>query len=318
MTRILITGAAGFLGSRLLARLLDHGELNDNPISEIILADLKVIAPQQESQIKLTVREGDLADPDFVEELVSGQADSIFHLASMLTLQAEQNPSDAFKVNVEALRLLIDKATNCPRVIFASSIAIHGGDLPENVTDNLNPIPETTYGTHKAINELLIADYSRLGRIDGRCLRLPIVVTRPGAPTPAISDKVAEIIREPLNGTDIAVPLAQETPLPLVSAGAVVDAFLILHNLPASDLPLKRALNLPALTVTVAEIASGLKKSGATGTLTYEPDPQVQKIVDGWPRHFSSEKADLLGLKPDPDIASLIKDYLTQRDLDRD
>jgi nucleoside-diphosphate-sugar epimerase len=184
------------------------------------------------------------------------------------------------------------------------------------VNDDVTPAPATTYGTHKAINELLIADYSRHGRINGRCLRLPIVLTRPGAPQPTVSDWVAGIVRNPLCGLDVIAPLAPNTTIPVISAGAVVAALIRLHNMPASDLPPNRAFNLPALTVTVAELAEAARRRGATGTIRYAPDPQVQTIVGGWPRRFVSDRATRLGIMADADLDALISDYLDHKEDD--
>lgn len=314
MSCVLITGAAGFLGRRLLKAMIEAGHLGGKPISRIVLADVRLPAYPDAGGIDISVRQGDLSDSSFVESLANEGFDTLFHLASLLTLQAETDPSLAYKVNVEALRTLIDQAQNRPRVIFTSSIAIHGGVLPDVVEDDCNPVPATTYGTHKAINELLIADYSRLGRIDGRCLRLPIVLTRPGAPTPVVSDQVAAIIREPLKGIDVDVLLAEGTLVPIVSAGAVVAALLRLHDVSADRLPPKRALNLPALTVTVADMANAAKRHGGRGHVTYKPDPGVQDIVNGWPRHFASRHATGLGIGPDADLDALILDYLQNKD----
>lgn len=320
MTRVLITGAAGFLGRRLTTALLKRGTLSGRdgrqaPITELLLADLHAPELAAETGIPVTVRCGDLGDAAYVDALVAEGFDSLFHLGSLLTLEAETDPERAFRVNVEALRRLIEGARNCPRLVFTSSIAIHGGDLPERVDDDRNPLPATTYGTHKAINELLIADYSRHGRIDGRSLRLPIVLTRPGAPVPAVSDMVAGIIREPLEGIDVAVPIAAETSVPIVSAGAVVRGLIAMHDLPAAELPAKRAFNLPSLTVTAGDLAAAVRRHGATGTVTHRPDPKVQTIVEGWPRHFVSERAERLGILPDASLDALIADHLDDADV---
>jgi D-erythronate 2-dehydrogenase len=322
MSKILITGAAGFLGQRLVKTLLSARKLGGNPIRQIVMTDLHnpanpalmAAALSYNCGIEFIAKQGDLADKSFVRGLAQEGFDSLFHLASLLTLQAETDPDHAFQVNVAALRQLIDGANNKPKVVFASSIAIHGGILPVAVDDDHNPIPATTYGTHKAINELLIADYSRLGRIDGRCLRLPIVLTRPGTPMPAVSDQVAGLLREPLNGVDVNSPLAAQTPVPIVSAGAVVKALLRLHDLPADSLPAKRAFNLPSLTVTVSDLADAAAKHGGTGRVSYHPDANVQAIVDGWPQQFVSRHADRLGIVPDVDLDALVRDYLLNED----
>lgn len=314
MTRILITGAAGFLGRRLLKTLIAAGQLAGRPISQIILADIQRPLTLVTDGIEVLTRQGDLSDATFVKSLADDGFDTLFHLASFLTLQAETAPNKAFQVNVGALRQLIDRASNKPKVIFTSSIAIHGGLLPDQVDDDQNPVPQTTYGTHKAINELLISDYSRLGRIDGRSLRLPIVLTRPGAPTSAVSDQVAGIIREPLNGVDVEAPLSAKTRVPIASAGCVVEALIHLHNLPADSLPPKRAINLPALSVTIAELTEAAVKHGADGKLTYKPNPKVQAVVDSWPQKFVSNHAASLGINADADLSAVVLDYLNNKD----
>lgn len=313
LTRVMITGAAGFLGQRLLHRLLEVRALGRRKIKAITLVDLRASPVPDGGDIELSVRQGDLADPEFLNAVKAERYDSLFHLAAQLTLQSETEPALAYRANVDALREMIDAARGCPKVIYASSIAIHGGDLPSVVDDSQNPTPTTTYGAHKAINELLIADYTRHGRIDGRSLRLPIVVTRPGSPTPAVSDQVAGILREPLNGGDITVPMTPETTVPIASAGVVVEAFLKLHDLQDDDLPAKRAFNLPALSVRVEEMVSAGKRRGARGTVRFAPDPQVQAIVDSWPKGFVSVTAQRLGIRPDADLDAVIDDYLAHR-----
>ncbi|ASM74920.1 putative epimerase/dehydratase (plasmid) [Pseudosulfitobacter pseudonitzschiae] len=314
MIHVLITGAGGFLGQRLVSSLLAQGRLGGQAIGRITLADRRLPELPNAKGVEIVGREGDLSDRAYLAALVADGFDALFHFASLLTIEAEQNSGLAWDVSVESLRYLIETAEGAPKVIYASSIAIFGGALPEEVGDDVVPLPQTTYGTQKAICELLIADHSRLGRIDGCCLRLPIVVTRPGAPAAAISDRVAGILREPLTGHDLAAPLAPETPVPIVSAGAAISAFLTLVDLPAEALPPKRAFNLPALTVTVAEmVAAGVRK-GAKGAVTYAPDTQVQRIVDGWPRRFTSVAAARLGIGPDTDIEAVIDDFQSQKE----
>lgn len=316
--RVMITGAAGFLGRRLSKAVIEQGALVSRtqekaPITELCLVDVVDVRPPSLPGIDIKTRKGDLSDPSFVAALANEGFDSLFHLASYLTFHAEEDPARAFAVNVDALRRLMESAGNVPKVIFTSSIAVFGGVLPESVGDEVAPQPETTYGSHKAINELLIADHSRHGQIDGRSLRLPIVLTRPGTPQPAISDRIASLIREPLRGMDVAAPLAAESAIPVSSAGAAVTALLKLHDLPAGDLPPKRAFNLPSLTVTLAEMAEAVKRYGGTGEITYARDTRMQAVVDGWPSRFVSAWATRLGLAADGDLDTLISDYLDHK-----
>jgi nucleoside-diphosphate-sugar epimerase len=318
--KVLVTGAGGFLGRRLTRELIARGELvgpsgGPEKITHLTLADLGPVPVPEAPGVSVEVVQGDLADPGVRETLCMRPYDSLFHLASQLTFHAEQDPDHAWAVNVEPLRALIAAARGCPRVIFASSIAVFGGDFPAEVADDLAPLPETTYGTHKAVNELILADASRHGRIDGRALRLPIVLIRPGVTQPVVSDKVAAIVREPLEGRDFAAPLPPDVAVPVASAGAVVRGFLRLHDLPPGRLPPKRTLNLPALTVTVAEMVAAAARAGATGRVTSAPDPATQTVVAGWPQHFISRHAGPLGLAPDPDFDAVIADYIEHREV---
>lgn len=315
--RVLITGAAGFLGQRLCRMLIEKGQLADRdgvlrPITQIHLCDLAPISlPPDHGNIELIQWQGDLADPAFVARLAAVRYDSLFHLASLLTLHAEQDPDQAYLVNVAAFRALIGAAVECPLVVFASSIAVFGGDLPARVDDTVVPAPATTYGTHKAINELLLADASRQGRIDGRSLRLPIVLLRPmAARQPAVSDRVADILRGPLDGRAVSSPLAADTAVPVASSGAVCRALLMLHDLSADLLPARRAFNLPALTVTIDQMMAAVMRHRGKADVTYRVDPALQKIVAGWPQYFDSDLARQLGITADPDLEAIIADYL--------
>ena len=322
--RVLVTGAGGFLGRRLVHALLARNHLVGadgalTPISELILADrtAPVVAA---SAIPVRTIAGDLGDPAFVEQLADIPFDTLFHLAATLTLEAEHDPARAFAINVDPLRrLILAPRAIVPKVLFTSSIAVFGGVLPEVVDDDVRGAPTTTYGAHKAILELLLADATRQNRIDARALRLPIVVTRPGAPSPAISDRVAAILREPLAGRGLDCPFAPGTRLCLASAGAVVRALLALHDAPADRLPPARAMNLPALSVTVADMVAAVAAIGTDaapgprGRVTYRPDAGLQAIVDGWPRHFASRAASALGLCADADLAALIADHLADK-----
>lgn len=319
MSRVLITGGAGFLGQRLARALVAAGQLTGSdgrrrPIERICLADIAPAVLPPAHGLGMERRQGDLSSQDFVASLAAEGFDTIFHLASFLTLQAEQDPAQAYAVNVESLRRLIDGARNRPKVVFTSSIAIFGGSLPDEVGDDLNPVPTTTYGIHKAINELLIADYSRHGRIDGRSLRLPIVLIRSGAPQSAVSDRVAAIAREPMNGHDIVAPLSSDMPVPVVSVGKVIEGLVLLHDVPADRLPAKRAFNLPALTVTGADMQASVNRMGGRGQITFAPEPALSAIVAGWPRRFVSSVAPELGIGPDADFDAIIADYLANRD----
>lgn len=319
--RVVITGAAGFLGRRLAEALVRRRSLAGpgggiGAMSELVLVDR--VAPVAPAGAGLPVRTvaGDMTDPALIDGLVAEGFDSLFHLAASLTLEAERDPDRAYAVNVAPLRRLIAGARNRPRLVFTSSIAVFGGPLPEAVDEDICPRPQTTYGTHKAINDLLIADASRQGRIDGRPLRLPIVLTRPGAPVPAISDQVAAIIREPLAGRPTVSRFDPGRALPVASAGAVVNALIALHDAPEAELPPARAVHLPGLAVTPRDMVAALARQAGTDTAALareEPDPAVQAIVSGWPQRFVSRHAAGLGIAADADFGAVITDHLADR-----
>ncbi|NPT42842.1 NAD-dependent epimerase/dehydratase family protein [Paraburkholderia sp. 1N] len=320
--RVLLTGAAGFLGRALTRALLAAEHLTfpgrgDSAITELILVD-RVSTPAPvppDSPIPVRVLTGDLADAGFVDHLASLDSDSIFHLAASLTLDAERDMESGYLINVESLRRLVESSTKPAKFVFASSIAGFGGELPASVDDSLRSEPDTTYGVHKAIAELMVADYSRKGRIDGRALRLPIVLIRDGAPTPAVSDRIAAIVREPLRGRDVVSPLALGTRLPVASSQAVAAALIALHNLPADVLPHGRVMNLPALTVSVADMVAAVerRRSGAAvGRIRFDVDSELQRIVDSWPKEFTSANAVRLGLCADANFESIVESYLAR------
>jgi len=274
------------------------------------------VEAKYKSDIEFETLVGDLGDKTFVEALCYRDFHSVFHLAAVLPLEAERDPGSSYRTNVGALHHLMEHISGAPRIVFTSSLAVFGGELPERVDDSVVQRPATTYGVQKSISELLIADYTRHGRVDGRTLRLPIVLIRPGfvGPSPSVADRVASILREPLQGRDVIAPLAPDTRMPLASVGSVVKALIQVHDMPSADLPHHRAMNLPALTVSVAEMAEALVKyaDGRTlGRVHYESDRQLQAIVTGWPTYFVSDAATRLGIRPDSGLDSIINDYLT-------
>ncbi|MEE3098907.1 MAG: NAD-dependent epimerase/dehydratase family protein, partial [Pseudomonadota bacterium] len=293
--RVLITGAGGFIGRALTEALTRRGWLAGpggemRPITELILADLAA-PPDPGARPPMQVRRiaGDLTDPEVFARALAPFPDAVFHLAATLTLEAEADPVRGWEINVELPRRLLEAARemgrlagNRPRLVCVSSIAAFGGALPERVSDAQAQTPTTSYGTAKSIVELLINDYARKGHVDGRALRLPIVLTRPGAPVPAVSDIIAGLAREPLRGRDAASPLAEDDRFPVVSVGRAAANLVRLHDLPAEVFGVSRAVNQPGLTVSVADIRAALARAAgpeAAARLTCAPDPAVRAVV---------------------------------------
>lgn len=329
--RILITGGLGFIGSRLAAALLAAGSAigrsgRDEPLGQLLLLDREPAQPHLSAHAALLadprVRsvQGDIADAALLQQLLAPGMDTVFALGATLTTEAEREVERGYEVNLQAMLRLVAAcraAGTAPRLVYTSSIAAFGGPLPPVVGDDVPLRPQTAYGTAKAMVELLLHDQSRQGAVDARCLRLPVVVTRPGAAVDSVSDRIAALVREPLRGHDVRCPLAPETPLPLASVGAVVRALLQVQRLPASAFGATRSFNLPALTVSVAEWIAAAQQVAArrpwgqpVGRVVFAPDAALQAVVDGWPQGFDSALARRLGLQPEPSAAALVDDFI--------
>jgi nucleoside-diphosphate-sugar epimerase len=322
--RILITGAGGFVGRTLLKALLAKpalagrgGAARAESITEIILTDISEAAlAGLPDDPRLAIRAGNIADDAFRRTLLAPPVDTIFHFAATLTTDAEHNFERGLETNVLSLIRLLDDCRagdNCTRFLYPSSIAAFGGPLPGTIGDHVAQTPQTSYGTAKSIAELLINDYSRHGFINGRILRLPVVLIRTGAPSPSVSDKVAAIVREPLHGRDVVCGLAPGTLIPVASARSVAEALIRLHDVPADRFGHTRAMNLPSLTVSVTDMIASLEgfdHPGPRGRILWERDEQVQGIVDSWPRYFISEEASRLGLQADASFTDILRAYV--------
>jgi nucleoside-diphosphate-sugar epimerase len=326
--RVLLLGAAGFIGANLTKALGARRALGlrgaaPQPLAELVLVDSRPVPPMVVPPgVSIRIEQGDVREDGFLEALFEEEFDCVFHLAATLTLDAESDFAQGLQVNVLALIHLLELCRlqrRMPSFAFASSISTFGGSLPDVVDDGVAQTPETSYGAHKAMAELLISDYSRRGFIDGRALRLPIVLTHPGPASASVSDRIAALIREPLNGRDAVCPLDPRTRFPVASARSVVKAMLDLLALPADAFGASRALNLPSLSVTPAAIEAAVLRAGdagkGIGALAWEPDAQVQRIVQAWPRGFTSARALELGIEGDASldaiVAAYLEDYLT-------
>jgi nucleoside-diphosphate-sugar epimerase len=312
--RVVITGGAGFVGRKLAQRLLQLGELGGAPIEELVLFD--VAAAELPADKRLKTVAGDIADRGAVTQLVGRDTGTVFHLAAIVSAQAEAEFETGMRINLDGTRAVLDacrEAGNGPKVVFASSIAVYGGDMPAEITDATALTPQTSYGTQKAIGELLVSDYSRKGFIDGRALRLPTIVVRPGRPNRAASTFASSIIREPLSGVETVCPVRPESWMPLMSPRRLVDAILKAHDLPAAAFGYYRGLLLPGLNVTVGDMAEAVRRAGgeeAYRRIKWQPDATIQKIVDGWPKKLRAEKAPKLGIEGDTSMDALVQAFI--------
>jgi nucleoside-diphosphate-sugar epimerase len=290
--RILVTGAAGYIGSAL-ARAL-HGP-------QLVTTDQ--CAPAQII--------GNLAYPRFARSLVTPELGAVFHLASLVSGGAEQNFELGMKVNLEATRDLLEAcrlAGHCPKFIFASSIAVYGGALPDPVTDDTAPAPRISYGAQKLMCEILIDDYSRRGYVDGRSLRLPTVMVRPGGANTAVSGWASALVREPLAGRDYVCPVRPDTTMACISVAKVVQAFLHARDLPAAALGARRTVLLEGVPVSAREMWAAIEDR-ASGRVRFEPDPALQAVMDAVPKATRSQRAASLGFPRSRDIAEIVREY---------
>jgi nucleoside-diphosphate-sugar epimerase len=317
---IVITGGAGFLGRRLAGKLLERGTLRGpdgrhRPIDRITLVD--VVPPPALPDVRAVSVTGDMADADLLKSAIDG-AESIFHLAAVVSGQAESDFNLGMRINVDATRLMLDLCRargHRPRVVFTSSVAVFGGDLPETVLDTTAVNPQTSYGTQKAVAELLISDYTRRGFIDGRALRLPTISVRPGRPNAAASSFASGIIREPLSGQDAICPVDPSTRVWLLSPSAAIDCLIAGHELSAEALGSNRVLNLPGISVTAREMVASLERLAGPEVarrVRWEPDARIAPMVASWPGACDARRARSLGFSGDPDFDSIVCRYMEE------
>jgi D-erythronate 2-dehydrogenase len=309
--RIVITGGCGFLGRRVALRLLERGD-----VEELVLFDNAPPSLPLPDHKKLRLVNGDVADGETMRGVISPGTNSLFHLAAVVSGQAEADTDLGYRVNVDGTRAVLDacrKLGTCPRVVFASSLAVYGGALPPAVGDETALAPQTSYGTQKAIGELLVNDYSRKGFIDGRAVRLPTVVVRPGRPNRAASSFASSMIREPLSGVEAVCPVSPDTVMALASPRRVVAGLLQAHDLPADAFGTSRSLQLPGFSVRVGEMAAAVRRAGgeaAYARIRWQPDPQIQQIISSWPPALLASRAEALGFAPDGGIDEVVQAFV--------
>ncbi|MDB5530066.1 MAG: NAD-dependent epimerase [Devosia sp.] len=317
--KVLIIGAAGMVGRKLTAALLQTGTVGDAPITGMILAD--VIAPTKpDTAIPTQTIAADLSSPGIAEQLLVERPDLIFHLAAIVSGEAEADFEKGYRINLDGTRLLFEAIRHagavehyCPRVVFTSSIAVFGQPFPAVISDTQHHTPLTSYGTQKAICELLLADYSRRGFLDGVGIRLPTIVVRPGKPNKAASGFFSGILREPLNGQEAILPVADSVRHWFASPRAAVGFLLHAATLDTAQLGAQRNLSMPGISATVAEEIAALERAAgpkAVALIRREPDPTIVKIVDGWAQDFDPQRAIALGFTADADLDALLRVYI--------
>ncbi len=312
--KVIITGGAGFIGRKLAKQL--SADAASRGIEKIVLFDQVAPPADDLADPLLEAVTGDITDALVVAGLIDARTSHIFHLAAVVSAGAEADFDLGYRVNLGGTQNVLEAARalgTCPRVMFASSIAAYGGELPDLVVDETPLLPATSYGVQKVIGEQLINDYTRKGYVDGRAMRLPTVVVRPGKPNLAASGFASGIIREPLNGIDFVCPVTEGSRMAMISPRRVVDAFIHLSDLPGESLGSNRTILLPGFTVSMAQAVSALEEAAGNrhrGAIRFQVDPVVQAIVDGWPVGSYSARAEGLGFKGDDDMVAIIAAYI--------
>jgi D-erythronate 2-dehydrogenase len=307
--RILIIGAAGMLGRKLSERLTRDGALGTQAITALTLADVAggdgIIG-------------ADVTQPGVAADLVDARPDVIVDLAAVVSGEAEADFDKGYRVNLDATRHLLEAirlagSGYTPRLVFSSSIAVFGPPMPDLIADDHPTTPATSYGTQKAIVELLLADYTRRGFVDGVAIRLPTICVRPGAPNLAASGFFSNIIREPLHGLPAVLPVSLEVRHWFASPRAAVGFLLRAATMDASVLGLRRSLTMPGLSATVGEQLEALRRVAgdeAVALIRAQPDDAIARIVDGWPRAFDARRATELGFTAERSFDEIVRVYV--------
>lgn len=310
--KVIITGGLGFLGRRLARRLLELGELTlaerrTAPIDSLVLAD-RVVPPERSTWMdsRVEVVACDVVDREALFQLVDRDDVSVFHLAAVVSAEAERDLDLALRVNIDGGRNVLDavgRRAGCQRVVVTSTYAVFGGELPDVCGDETKLTPQTTYGMTKAVLELLVADYSRRGLIDGRVARLPTVVVRPGAANAAASSVASAIFREPLAGRPYQVPVTEDTRMAVTGVRSAVEGLVALHEVSGLQLGSDRAVCFPSTAVSIREMVECLHRVGKgreLGPVSWSLDPVIQAMVSSWPHDVDAGRAIATGI-PAPD-----------------
>ncbi len=317
--KLLITGGAGFIGSLLGRTLLRIGRLDGRELQRVVLADQAQPPPDLLGDPRVEARVGPLLEQ--CGALAAEGFDAVFHLASAVSAECEADFDLGMRSNLEttrALLLSLRAAGNVPRLVFASSGAVFGGDppslpLPQVVRDDTLPAPQTSYGIQKFVSEQLIADFTRKGFLDGRAVRLLTVTVRPGRPNGAASGFLSGIIREPLSGVEAVCPVSLDTEAALASPRRTIEALIAAYEASRDAFGGRTALNLPALSVRVGDMLDALEQVAGPATralVRLQPDPKIERIVSTWPARFDSQRAARLGLTPDGSFRAIIEQYV--------
>ena len=315
--KIVLTGGGGFLGHQLALSILRRGSLGGREVSQIVLLDAAF--PREIPDPRAKTLHGDISDRDTVFAAVGGDAEVIFHLASMVSGECEERYDDALRVNLDGGRHVFEAARAAagrPRVVFASSVACYGGiDMSQMMSDSTKQLPQTTYGITKAICEMLVNDHTRKGHFDGRSVRLPTVIIRPGKPNAAASSWASGMFREPLNGEPCLLPIRRDQPHPMTGYRTVIESFIALAEADEARLGKDRAYVLPAHRVTPQIAEKVIREVAVERGITLGPivdafNERIQGIVDNWPQQVDGGRALAVGVPPPPPLKTIVEQYV--------
>jgi nucleoside-diphosphate-sugar epimerase len=314
---ILVLGAAGMVGRKLLERLAREGHLGGREITRATLHDVVEPSAPDGASFQTEASASDFAQPGEAERLIAARPDVIFHLAAIVSGEAEADFEKGDRINLDGTRFLFDAIRRIegytPRVVFTSSIAVFGAPFPEAIGDEFFLTPLTSYGTQKAIGELLLSDYTRRGFFDGVGIRLPTICVRPGRPNKAASGFFSNIIREPLNGEEAILPVPDSVRHSHASPRSAVGFLMHAATIDGERLGPRRNITMPSVSVTVAEQIEALRRIAGdrvVSRIRRESDPTIERIVAGWPQRFDTQRARSLGFKAEDSFDEIIRIHI--------
>jgi D-erythronate 2-dehydrogenase len=313
---IVITGGGGMVGRKLVERLARDGALNGVKIDRVTLQDVVEPTVPADAPFKVETRVSDLSEPGEADTLVAGRPQVIFHLAAVVSGEAETDFDKGYRVNLTGVWNLLEavrRAGNVPRLVFTSSIAVYGAPFPEPIPDDFFHQPLTSYGAQKACGELLLTDYTRKGFVDGIGIRLPTVCIRPGKPNKAASSFFSGILREPLAGIEAVCPVDDTVRHWMASPRAATGFLIHAAGIDTETVGHRRCLSMPGMCVSIRQMLDGLRRVAGdrvADRVRFEPDDFIRKIVAGWPENFAADRAGQLGFVADPDFDSIIRAHI--------
>ena len=318
LTHVLILGAAGMIGRKLTHRLCENGTIRGQEISKLTLVDIVLPEKPIHSAFSILTKACDFSQEGEAERLIEDEPELIFHLAAVVSGEAEDDFDKGYRINLDGTLRLFSAIKSkgeayCPRVIFTSSIAVFGAPFPASISDDFHSTPLTSYGTQKAIGELLLADLTRRGMMDGIGIRLPTIVVRPGKPNKAASGFFSGIIREPLNNEEAILPVGDDVMHWMASPRSSIGFLIHAAEIDGNIIGTRRNLTMPGLAVTVAEQIDALRRIGGekrANLVRRERDATIEHIVSGWPRRFDASRATSLGFKAERTFDDIVYAYI--------